>query len=48
MPGKPTPMMQQYLALRREAGDALLFYRMGDFFELFFIPTGTMQNMRVR
>ena len=33
---KPTPMMAQYLALRDEAGDALLFYRMGDFFELFF------------
>ncbi|MFA6218975.1 MAG: DNA mismatch repair protein MutS [Erythrobacter sp.] len=36
MAGQPTPMMQQYLALKREAGDALLFYRMGDFFELFF------------
>ncbi len=33
---KLTPMMAQYLALRDEAGDALLFYRMGDFFELFF------------
>jgi len=32
----PTPMMAQYLALREEAGDCLLFYRMGDFFELFF------------
>ena len=31
-----TPMMQQYLALKAEAGDCLLFYRMGDFFELFF------------
>ena len=31
-----TPMMAQYLALKREAGDSLLFYRMGDFFELFF------------
>src|SRR6478735_10510607 len=31
-----TPMMVQYLALKREAGDCLLFYRMGDFFELFF------------
>ncbi|HZG46495.1 MAG TPA: DNA mismatch repair protein MutS, partial [Allosphingosinicella sp.] len=31
-----TPMMAQYLALKAEAGDALLFYRMGDFFELFF------------
>ncbi|OYW46190.1 MAG: DNA mismatch repair protein MutS [Sphingomonadales bacterium 32-68-7] len=29
-------MMAQYLALKREAGDCLLFYRMGDFFELFF------------
>ena len=34
--GKLTPMMAQYFALRGEAGDALLFYRMGDFFELFF------------
>ena len=32
----PTPMMAQYHALKAEAGDALLFYRMGDFFELFF------------
>jgi DNA mismatch repair protein MutS len=31
-----TPMMAQYLALKREAGECLLFYRMGDFFELFF------------
>ncbi len=28
--------MAQYLALKAEAGDCLLFYRMGDFFELFF------------
>jgi len=32
----PTPMMTQYKRLKEEAGDALLFYRMGDFFELFF------------
>jgi DNA mismatch repair protein MutS len=32
----PTPMMVQYHRLKDEAGDALLFYRMGDFFELFF------------
>ena len=31
----PPPMMQQYLALKAEADDCLLFYRMGDFFELF-------------
>ncbi|MEQ1688272.1 MAG: DNA mismatch repair protein MutS, partial [Sphingopyxis sp.] len=29
-------MMVQYWALKQEAGDCLLFYRMGDFFELFF------------
>src|SRR4028118_1299091 len=32
----PTPMMAQYLALKAEAEGSLLFYRMGDFFELFF------------
>ena len=32
----PTPMMAQYLALKAQANDCLLFYRMGDFFELFF------------
>jgi DNA mismatch repair protein MutS len=32
----PTPMMVQFLALKAKAGDCLLFYRMGDFFELFF------------
>ncbi|WP_374612154.1 DNA mismatch repair protein MutS [Sphingorhabdus sp.] len=29
-------MMAQYLKLKAKAGDCLLFYRMGDFFELFF------------
>ena len=32
---KLTPMMAQYQALKAEAGSALLFYRMGDFYELF-------------
>jgi DNA mismatch repair protein MutS len=31
-----TPMLRQYLALKEEAGEALLLYRMGDFYELFF------------
>ncbi len=31
-----TPMMQQYLALKAEHPDKLLFYRMGDFYELFY------------
>jgi DNA mismatch repair protein MutS len=34
--GEPTPMMAQYLALKAQAEGSLLFYRMGDFFELFF------------
>jgi len=33
---QPTPMMAQYFALKAQASDCLLFYRMGDFFELFF------------
>ncbi len=31
-----TPMMTQYLAIKEEYPDCLLFYRMGDFYELFF------------
>ena len=32
----PSPAMRQYLEMKREAGDALLFFRMGDFYELFY------------
>lgn len=32
----PTPMMQQYLQIKAEHPDKLLFYRMGDFYELFY------------
>lgn len=31
-----TPMMQQYLKLKAEHPDVILFYRLGDFYELFF------------
>ncbi|HEX7056404.1 MAG TPA: DNA mismatch repair protein MutS [Bacilli bacterium] len=31
-----TPMMQQYLAIKKEVPDAFLFFRLGDFYELFF------------
>ena len=31
-----TPMMAQYLAIKAVHADCLLFYRMGDFYELFF------------
>jgi len=33
---KHTPMMQQYLRLKAQHPNTLLFYRMGDFYELFF------------
>jgi DNA mismatch repair protein MutS len=31
-----TPMIQQYLAVKAEHQDAFLFYRLGDFYEMFF------------
>lgn len=31
-----TPVMQQYLAIKAQHPDSLVFYRMGDFYELFF------------
>lgn len=31
-----TPMMQQYLRIKADYPDTLLFYRMGDFYELFY------------
>src|SRR5690348_5578924 len=34
--GETTPLMAQYLAVKRANPGALLFYRMGDFYELFF------------
>lgn len=33
---KPTPMMAQYMTIKAQHENALLFYRMGDFYELFF------------
>ena len=34
--GRHTPVMQQYLRIKAEFPDKLLFYQMGDFYELFF------------
>ncbi|HVI51132.1 MAG TPA: DNA mismatch repair protein MutS [Candidatus Sulfotelmatobacter sp.] len=36
IPEDATPMMAQYLAIKRDHADCLLFYRMGDFYEMFF------------
>ena len=33
---KMTPMLQQYLEIKEQHPDAILFYRMGDFYEMFF------------
>ena len=35
-PNKPTPMFEQYMRIKEEYPHALLFYRMGDFYELFY------------
>jgi len=34
-PKKNTPMMEQYLSIKESYADAILFYRMGDFYEMF-------------
>ena len=36
VPSAHTPMMQQYLRVKAEHPDKLVFYRMGDFYELFY------------
>src|ERR1700732_571506 len=37
---KPSPMMAQYSAIKAQNPGSLLFYRMGDFYELFFEDAG--------
>ncbi|MDI2090005.1 DNA mismatch repair protein MutS [Commensalibacter oyaizuii] len=39
-----TPVMAQWFALKKEQPDALLFFRMGDFFELFFTDAEAAAN----
>src|SRR4051812_25726763 len=36
MASNDTPLMRQYLEIKSRFPDALLFFRMGDFYELFF------------
>src|SRR5918995_3327922 len=42
---RPTPMMQQYHEAKRLAGDALLLFRMGDFYELFYEDAKTASRL---
>ncbi len=41
---KFTPMMEQYHSIKRAHSDCLLFYRMGDFYELFFEDAVTVSG----
>ena len=42
---KLSPGMQQYLAIKRQYPDAILFYRLGDFYEMFFEDAVTASNV---
>lgn len=44
-PLTPTPMMQQYLDVKREHEDAILFFRLGDFYEMFFDDAKEASNL---
>ncbi len=35
-PPKMTPMLRQYLEIKEQYPEEILFYRMGDFYEMFF------------
>ncbi|HHE40412.1 MAG TPA: hypothetical protein ENL10_02795, partial [Candidatus Cloacimonetes bacterium] len=36
LPHEHTPLIQQFLSIKKEQPDALLLFRMGDFYETFF------------
>lgn len=40
-----TPMMQQYMAVKEQYKDAILFYRLGDFYEMFFDDAKTASKV---
>lgn len=42
---KTTPMIQQYLSIKERHRDAILFYRMGDFYEMFFEDAQTASHV---
>ncbi|PCJ23192.1 MAG: DNA mismatch repair protein MutS [SAR86 cluster bacterium] len=44
-PQTHTPMMQQFLRIKAQHQDSLLFYRMGDFYELFFDDAKTASEI---
>lgn len=44
-PTKVTPMMQQYLQIKERHRDAILFFRLGDFYEMFFEDAQTASKI---
>ncbi len=44
-PSKITPMMQQYLQIKERYRDAILFFRLGDFYEMFFEDAQTASKI---
>ena len=42
-----TPMMQQYLKIKAEHPNEIVFYRMGDFYELFLTTPNVHQNFSI-
>ncbi len=42
---KITPMMQQYLQIKESYRDAILFFRLGDFYEMFFEDAHTASKI---
>ena len=39
-----TPMMQQYMETKKQYPDCILFYRLGDFYEMFFEDAVTVSR----
>src|ERR671915_2643046 len=44
-PARTTPMMQQYLQIKQRYRDAILFFRLGDFYEMFFEDAQTASRI---
>jgi len=44
-PAKITPMMRQYLQIKEKYRDAILFFRLGDFYEMFFEDAHTASKI---
>ena len=41
---KLSPMMEQYMKIKEEYNDCILFFRLGDFYEMFFDDAKSASN----